>query len=163
MVFGDDITRRIQEVQQYVGGSIFYNRANIGELWHILDACWLLVPLGFIAIYRRERSDDYKLWLAMGATAVFAIVILPLVYPFIVDRLLFMAVPLLLPFAVMGLGMISWKYAYALAAAGGLISLSTTWMIYHYNKSGLLAIGAAAYMLILGFTLLLSKEEQEKG
>jgi len=75
-------------------------------------------------------------------------------YPFIVDRILFMVAPSLVVFSVLSYVYLK-KFLFPLIFFGGILNIGTAWFIYRYDTNGLLFWGILTFGLFVLIGLLL--------
>jgi hypothetical protein len=145
--YGVSVFSRVMEQQQSQGW-VFYNSGNFQQLFRILDVYWFLFALGFWSFMKSYKQLKYNIYgLAFLITAFVALLTMP-IYPFVVDRILFMVAPVLLLFIVLGSSFFG-KHAFKVIFIGGILNVAMSWLIYKYNLGGVLMIGYLLYPLIL--------------
>jgi hypothetical protein len=156
--FDISIVKRVIEEQQ-AEGFVYYNKRNFQQLFRIIDMFWVPFIIGVFNLPAIIKKYNCKLVLkAMGLTAISALIIMP-VYPFIVDRILFMVAPLLIPTVIFGTERFK-PYALILILTGGILNIMTSFLIYKFNTGGLLWAGLVLYLLLI---LLLFNRNKQKN
>jgi len=141
--------------QRIDSGFVYYNLSNSKQLFRILDAYWFLAAIGIVQFIKtRKLFNNKKALFALLAMAIICVITMP-IYPFIVDRILFMIAPALIIFIAMGAYQFK-KLGFFVLLFGGLINILVTYIIYKYNFSGILRNGLILYGLILFVTYLYS-------
>ncbi len=145
--YGVSVFSRISE-QHNRQGFVFYNSGNFQQLFRIFDVYWFVFVFGIGSYLKTFRTIKFNsILLALLSTAIIALLTIP-IYPFIVDRILFMVAPALLVFIVIGSNYFG-KYALPAIIIGGIINITSTWLIYKYDLSGVLKLGYIAYCSML--------------
>lgn len=135
-------------------GFVFYNLSNIAQVFRILDFYWVLFFLGLITLkpwnLNGSKKDEIK---ALTLSILASLLLIP-VYPFIVDRIMFMVAPGLVVFIAQSKNLLG-KYYLAAIILGGIFNIAVTWLIYMYDIHGLFAeFGILYFLLILIFIFL---------
>jgi hypothetical protein len=147
--FGVSVFQRVHE-QLVSEGKLFYNGNNIQQLYRIMDVYWVLFFMGLWRFLKKPMQvKNTKTYFSFIIMLGFALVTMP-IYPFIVDRILFMIAPALIVFVVLGAEYFK-GYSYLVIIIGGIINIVITWIIYRYNLTGMLRNGLFLY----GFVLLI--------
>lgn len=149
--FGDSIWQRTIEVQ-HQQGFVFYNRSNILQVWHILDQYWILIPLFFIAGFWKQTASK-GLFINLLIVVLITLILFPIAYPFIVERLLFLVAPLLLPFVVIS-ALFFERYTLPIVMVGGALNLIAARLMY-LGYAHTIPVAALIYVLILLTTFFL--------
>lgn len=146
-VYDDTIAARLI-VQQINEGFVYYNPGNIAQLFRVLDFFWLLF---FVGVWSMKawctKQEMGRVAVAFLLSAALTLLLIP-VYPFVVDRILFMVAPALVLFVVMGAQRFG-RFDWLVVAVGGVMNILVAWMIYRYNVSGLLLWGGFLYGFIM--------------
>lgn len=153
LLFDDSILGRLFAQQERVG-FVYYSKSNIGQLFRVIDYYWLLVLVG-VASWRlsiRQYALKKEL-IALSFATLLSIALMPL-YPFIVDRILFMVAPSLVVFSVLSYVYLK-KFLFPLIFFGGILNIGTAWFIYRYDTNGLLFWGILTFGLFVLIGLLL--------
>ncbi|HAN00634.1 MAG TPA: hypothetical protein DCQ26_18730 [Marinilabiliales bacterium] len=158
--YGVSVFQRVIE-QQTSQGLVFYNKGNFQQLFRIVDVYWVLFAVGLWQVFKsfRLKNSGNTLGILL-LTALIALLLMPL-YPFIVDRILFMVAPILIVFIAIGSSLFE-KFAYPAIIIGGIINISMTYLIYRYNTSGILLKGLVLYLLILTAFFIVKKFREKK-
>lgn len=145
-LYNDSIIDRLFAQQDRVG-FVYYNASNVAQIFRIIDYYWVLVIVGLLAV--RKVTSAYliqKEVLAFGGAIILSMLLMPL-YPFVVDRILFMVAPGLVVFALFSCQKLG-KFLLPLIIIGGLMNILTAWLIYMYDMQGLLMWGLIVYSLL---------------
>lgn len=118
----------------------------VTQSYHTIDLFWFLFAIGFI------KSISSTKWTyihyAFCLTLVFGWSLLPLVWPYLYDRILFMMTPFMMLW--IGIGARHFKaFALPLVLLAGLSNLLVTFFIYKYQVSGLIVFSAFTFCLLL--------------
>ena len=119
----------------------------LAQAYHTLDGFWWLLPLGGWVLWLNPKHS--LLWVSL-ATAGLGWLLLPLVWPYTYDRILFMLVPLLLPLLAQGAQLLG-RWAIPLLLLGGVGHLLITYFIYRHQIQGLIVPFGLVYGCLLGF------------
>jgi hypothetical protein len=146
-LFNDSILGRLFSQQERVG-FVYYTKSNAAQIFRIIDFYWLLVLIGIASVQMAIKQFSIKNELfAFSCAFVSSIILIPM-YPFIVDRILFMVAPTLVIFAVLSTRFLK-KLLLPVVLLGGIINIGAAWLIYRYNSQGLLVWGLFIYGFIL--------------
>lgn len=151
-LFDDSIIGRLFSQQERVG-FVYYNAGNVAQIFRIIDYYWILVIVGLFSLLKALKTHNInsEVW-AFGAAIFVSILLMPL-YPFVVDRILFMVAPGLIILALLSHEKIG-KYMLPLILVGGVMNIMTAWLIYMYDIQGLLKWGVILYIgLILALII----------
>jgi hypothetical protein len=151
-LFDDSIVGRLFSQQERVG-FVYYNAGNAAQIFRIIDYYWFLVLVGVFSFIKSFNKDTIQTEvLAFGAAIIISILLMPL-YPFVVDRILFMVAPGLVIFALISYRILG-KTLLPLIIIGGIMNIMTAWLIYMYDIKGLLKWGLILYVgLILALII----------
>lgn len=106
----------------------------LAQAYHTIDAYWWLFLLGLVTAWQQRKQLPIVLW-AYLATLLSGWLLLPLTWPYLYDRILFMLVPVMLPFLALGtvrLGRLAWP----LLLLSGITQLWVTQGIYFHQRQG---------------------------
>ena len=106
----------------------------VAQAYHCIDAYWWLFGLGCWAAWQQRDKFPPTFW-AYAATAASGWILLPLTWPYLYDRILFMLVPVMLPFIALGIGRLG-AWAWFLLLSCGISQLWMTHCIYFYQQQG---------------------------
>lgn len=146
-------SRMVEQLNNH--GFVYYNRTNFQQLFRVFDVYWFLATLG-IALNIKEFKQN-SIYLILFVSSFLCLLLMP-IYPFIVDRILFMIAPLLVVFIVLGANFFRKQKAWVILI-GGIINVVATYVIYKYNLSGILL---KLYLLYIIFLLLVILFQQTK-
>jgi len=150
--FNYSLLSRINEGHHDYGFS-YYTLSDVKMFGKLLGVFWVLV---LPVVYTKLKSAEKQNFIlnAFGLTALVCIVILPLLWPAVVDRILFMFIPFLLIYIADAKEFsTNSKKISVLIASGALMNiiLSITVTVYHMRWT--FAIFIIIFMLILKTTL----------
>lgn len=126
------------------------------QTFRTIDFYWFLVALGAAQI-GRTRKTSFPSTLAFNymLTGLVLLLLLPFVWPYTVDRILFMMSPFILAIAVYSFDLFKGKVAWVVLV-GAALNLGVTFGIYKYALAGWLLKGSLVYISLLGMLLYLS-------
>lgn len=141
----------------------YYNLQNIRQVYRIMDVYWLffiaaMIIFGkkffrrFDSAQRDNRTRDTHTLKACFITLLIVLIILPLGWPYIVDRVLFMAAPFAIIIASYGIIYFK-KYAFPLTLFAGICNVITQYCIYKYHAENMIGIALLAYLLLISICL----------
>lgn len=114
----------------------FSLKGFLAQAYHTLDAFWWLFLGGCWLAWRQRAALPSVFW-AYAATLCSGWLLLPLTWPYLYDRILFMLVPPMLPFLALGIGALGrWAWPILLLAGGS--QLWVTHQIYFHQQQGLI-------------------------
>lgn len=119
----------------------------IAQAYHTLDAYWWLFLGGCWMAWKQRASLPLVLW-AYGASVLTGWLLLPLTWPYLYDRILFMLVPLMLPFLALGVSSLG-KWAWPLLLLCGVSQLWVTHGIYFHQQKGWIVGHGLLFLTIL--------------
>lgn len=152
LFYQDSIIGRLFSQQEHVG-FVYYNISNIGQVFRIIDFYWMLVIVGIFSLKKALKTYNIhrEIYAFLFALAL-CLLLMPL-YPFIVDRILFMVAPTLVLLALSSHFYFK-KLLRPMILVGGILNISIAWLIYKYNLQGLLKWGLTTYFSIIIMILL---------
>jgi len=157
ILFHDSIIIRLTSQQEQVG-FIYYNAENLMQLFRVFDFYWLLVFIGvFVFVTHRTKHPAKNEIYAFTWAMLFSVLLIP-IYPFIVDRILFMIAPTLVVFATYSEHVFK-KLFLPVILTGGILNIGITWLIYKYNFSDLLFWGIVGYAFFIALLITLKKSQ----
>ena len=118
------------------------------QIYRCLDVYWLLVLMGLYSFFRASASKEARVCFWSGLSCL---CLLPLVWPYYNDRILFLVGPVLIYWVVRGLDYLtSARLArLLLVLMGGFINISTAYLIYRYQIEGLIVLLLSLYGLLI--------------
>ena len=119
------------------------------QSYHTIDLYWFLFILGFYKSISSYKSSPIRS--ALFLTLISGWSLLPLFWPYLYDRILFMMVPFLLLWVAIGATHFK-SFALPLVLIAGCTNLLVAFFIYKYQVSGLLTSSAFLFCLLLFFT-----------
>ena len=152
VLFNDSIVVRLIAQQERVG-FVYYSLENVMQLFRVFDFYWLLFVFGVFALRKSEGLTAKKHEIYALLWAFFLSLIFMPIYPFVVDRILFMIAPTLVVIAVFSEYYFK-KLMLPVIIIGGILNVSISYIIYKYNYSGALLLGLLLYLIILVISLL---------
>lgn len=147
----DTIFKRVNNMWDYQPGRGYYNLSNWPQVYRLLDQFWVLVILGSYQIAKHWAT--YKsnfIHIALLITIPLGLLLLPAVYPFIVDRLIFLVAPYLLFIGSLALKAYPPRLSFALILLGGLLNIGCAYCIYAYQTKGLIALTLLLFTVVIG-------------
>jgi hypothetical protein len=155
-LFDDSIVGRLFSQQDRVG-FVYYNAENVAQIFRIIDFYWVLVIVGLFSLpHTLNKGSIQTEARAFGLAVIVSMLLMPL-YPFVVDRILFMVAPGLIFFAILSFKYLG-KATLPLIITGGFMNVITAWLIYMYDIQGLLKWGVLLYFgLILALIIIKNK------
>lgn len=123
--------------------------AFIQQSYHALDVYWFLVIFGVASFFKTisEQKQIRTGLISMILSACSIWIVLPLVWPYWSDRILFMAAPFLVVWIALGADLFG-KMALPLVAIGGIMNVLVVFGIYKYNI-GLIVSSALVFLLLM--------------
>ncbi|MCP4437972.1 MAG: glycosyltransferase family 39 protein [Aureispira sp.] len=129
------------------------------QTFRTIDVYWVLVVLGVVQIWRKRKTEfPPNMLLHYMLTGLLLLVLLPFVWPYTIDRILFMMSPFILAIAVPAFDLFKGKVAWVVVV-GLLLNLGVTFGIYKYELAGWLVKGSLIYIGFLVLLAFLSKRE----
>jgi hypothetical protein len=118
----------------------------ITQSYHTVDLFWFLFIIGFI------KSISARKWTAVHYALFLTLIsgwgLLPLVWPYLYDRILFMMAPFLMLWVAIGAAHFK-AFALPLVLFAGFMNLLVTFFIYKHQVSGLIVSSAFVFCLLL--------------
>ena len=152
-LFNDSVVGRLFSQQERVG-FVYYDTGNVAQIFRIIDYYWLLVLVGLFSLqYILKEYLIKKELMALGLAVIVSLLLMPM-YPFVVDRILFMVAPGLIVFALLSFHRFD-RFALPMILVGGFLNILSAWLIYMYDIQGLLKWGLIFYgsLLLIAFSL----------
>ena len=115
------------------------------QTYRCLDVYWLLVLMGLYSFFRSSASKEARICFWSGLSCL---CLLPLVWPYYNDRILFLVAPVLIYWVVRGLDYLA-SARLLLVLMGGFINISTAYLIYRYQIEGLIVLLLSLYGLLI--------------
>lgn len=132
-------------------------KSFITQSYHTIDLYWFLFVIGLvksISSYKWTYLDQ-----ALFLTLISGWCLLPLFWPYLYDRILFMMVPFMVLWIAIG-AMQFQSFALILVLFAGLTNLLVAFFIYKYQTSGLITACALTFCLLLFVTHFLKDRKQ---
>lgn len=155
-VCGDNIYLRIVDTHKVYGQISPFGLGNLSQYYRTFDMYWVLILLGAWVMWKRGQRKDVTILLS---TIVFTLILFPLVYPFVVDRLMFLVAPLAVLLACFGLKKLTAFKANILLGIGGFLNISVAYAIYKWNPSGLVPIAGVAFVIVFLWIFILPEKK----
>jgi hypothetical protein len=131
----------------------------ITQSYHTIDLFWFLFIIGFI-----KSISSYK-WTAIHYALFLTLIsgwgLLPLVWPYLYDRILFMMAPFILLWVAIGAAHFK-AFALPLVLLAGFTNLLVTFFIYKHQVSGLIVLSAVVFCLLLVVAHFLKNRKPKK-
>lgn len=116
------------------------------QTFRTIDFYWFLVALGMVQIWRTRKTNFPSTLLRNYLlTGLFLLLLLPFVWPYTVDRILFMMSPFILAIAVYSFDLFKGQVAWVVLL-GAALNLGVTFGIYKYELAGWLLKGSFIYI-----------------
>ncbi len=143
--YHDSIIKRILTSHVSVANDEF-KLSNLKQIYRVIDEYWFLFIIGIIGIIKSFKKINTTVKSAL-ITILISSILMP-IWPYLIDRILFMLAPMLLIFIVRGV--IKFKhFAILTVIASGLINILTSYIIYKYNPTGILFIATITFLIII--------------
>lgn len=126
------------------------------QAYHTLDAYWWLF-LGGCWTAWQQRTYLPFIWKTYAATLLSGWLLLPLTWPYLYDRILFMLVPPMLPFLALGVGALG-RFAWPLLLLSGCSQLGVTHAIYFHQQQGWITIQGLVFLFLFSTATLLERK-----
>lgn len=118
----------------------------ITQSYHTIDLYWFLFIIGFIkSIYTSKWTHIHY---ALFLTFLSGWCLLPCVWPYLYDRILFMMAPFMMLWIAIGATHFK-AFALPLVLLAGFTNLLVTFFIYKHQVSGLITMSAVSFILLL--------------
>ncbi len=143
--YHDSIIKRILTSRISVANDEF-KLSNLKQIYRVIDEYWFLFLIGVIGIIRTLKLSNYIVKSAL-LTLLISGVLMP-VWPYLIDRILFMVAPMLIIISVRGIMKFK-HFALPLVILGGILNIMSSYIIYKYNPTGILLISTITYLVIL--------------
>ena len=124
----------------------FHWKGFITQAYHTLDAYWWLFLGGCWIAWQQRMRLPFVFW-AYAATLLSGWLLLPLTWPYLYDRILFMLVPTMLPFLALGIGALR-RGAWPLLVLCGCSQLWVTHCIYFHQQEGLIFLHGLFFLCL---------------
>lgn len=124
----------------------FYWSNFIIQSYHTIDLFWFLFIIGFIKSFLHHKWAPIHY--AFYMTFIWGWGILPLVWPYLYDRILFMMVPFMIYWVAVGAKHFK-ALALPLVLLAGFTNLLVSFFIYKHQISGLITISALSFCFVL--------------
>ncbi|MGH1337186.1 MAG: hypothetical protein ACRBFS_13765 [Aureispira sp.] len=128
----------------------------LAQAYHTLDAYWWLFLGGCWLAWQQRKQLSLVFW-AYAATFLSGWFLLPLTWPYLYDRILFMLVPPMLPFLALGIGSLG-RAAWPLLLLCGSSQLWVTHAIYFHQQQGLILIHGLLFLCLFLVTALIERK-----
>ncbi len=115
------------------------------QIYRCFDVFWIFILLGLVQFVRQTRSKNACVF--FGA-CLCCCCLLPLVWPYFNDRILFLVGPIMVYWIVQGVTSFL-HLAPIILLIGGCMNLATAYLIYQYQLSGLILLQLILYAVLL--------------
>jgi len=129
----------------------------ITQSYHTIDLYWFLFIIGLIKSVSSLKWT--RIHYALLLTFISGWCLLPLFWPYLYDRILFMMVPFMMLWIAIGATYFK-SFALPLILFAGFTNLLVTFFIYKYQVSNLILLSALTFSLLLLLTLFLKNKTQ---
>ncbi len=132
----------------------YYNLKNIRQVYRILDLYWIFFTFTLVLWFKKKiMLFNQENWLITSLlTLLIVLILLPIGWPYIIDRVLFMVAPFAI--IISSYGIIYFKEkAFLLVSIAGVFNVIIQFIIYKYKVEYLLYVVAGAYLLFIMFFL----------
>ena len=127
----------------------FNLKGFITQAYRTLDVYWLLVAIGLL-LYSQQKQQQ-RVTQAMLLAALSCWILLPLTWPYLYDRILFLNAPFLMFWVALGASYFGSR-ATVLIILGGSMNLLATYGIYKHQITGLIALTNLVFLGLLLIT-----------
>jgi len=159
--FDNSILNRILSVRSTYG-FIFYDLNNLAQVFRIIDFYWVLLLLGLLALKQGGLESSRKTEIrAFMLSLIISMLLMP-VFPFIIDRIMFMVAPGLIVLIAHSKNLVG-KYYLPSIILGGIFNIGVTWLIYMHDIRGLLAMFGILYLVVIMIFLFLNNKSLIKN
>ncbi|MCH2021069.1 MAG: hypothetical protein MK207_01210 [Saprospiraceae bacterium] len=135
----------------------------IQQSYHTLDVYWFLVILGILVFFKTilEQKQINKGLMSMILTACSIWILLPVVWPYWSDRILFMAAPFIVVWIAIGADLFG-KMAMPLVLFGGIMNVLVAFGIYKFNI-GFIVSSALVFLFLMLVVYLFNYFKKQKS
>jgi hypothetical protein len=145
LFFENTIIDRVDKVRSTYGNFDLLNLKNLQQLYHTFDACWILF---FAGIWENQRTKEIPAHLIF--LFAFTLLVMPFVYPFMIDRLLFLVAPIFVIFYIQGLDHYFPESKHVLIIGLSTIQLISTYLIYSQGMQHVLPYSLGISIILIG-------------
>lgn len=131
---------------------------NLKQLYRVIDLYWFLVAVGLFRIIKTLRKGEANHLVKSVLLATSLTFALTPIWPYFLDRILFLMAPFLIVIVMHGIGAFK-QFGLPLIVAGGFLNIFISYIIYRSDSHGAILIGQIVYLgIIAAFTMYLNKE-----
>ncbi len=145
--YGDNILARINEAHMVTENDSF-QLSKLWQFYFVIDVYWFIFFIGVLLFLRNFKKAKYTPLSASLIALLISILFLPL-WPYFIDRILFMIAPLLIIIATYALSLFSKPSRIVLIVSGGIINILTHWLRYKHHIPGLVETGILSYGFLI--------------
>ena len=159
--YHDSILKRILQAH-LVTQSDHFELARIKQIFRIIDMYWFLFFIGLISVFKilKQQPNNYQLKSILVAIVLVSI-LLP-VWPYLIDRILFLLAPFLI--VIVNYGIFKFKqFAFPLVLIGGFLNIFISFIIYKFQTHGIIICGTILFLVVMAiFAMILKKSIYKK-
>ena len=159
--YHDSILKRILQAH-LVTQSDHFELARIKQIFRIIDMYWFLFFIGLISVFKilKQQPNNYQLKSILVAIVLVSI-LLP-VWPYLIDRILFLLAPFLI--VIVNYGIFKFKqFAFPLVLIGGFLNIFISFIIYKFQTHGIIICGTILFLVVIAiFAMILKKSIYKK-
>lgn len=143
--YHDSVIKRILTSHISVANDEF-KLSNLKQIYRVIDEYWFLFLIGIIGVFRSLKASNIIVKSSL-ITLLISSALMP-VWPYLIDRILFMLAPILIIISVRGV--LKFKhFSMLIVFIGGVLNIISAYIIYKYNPTGVLFISTISYLIIL--------------
>ncbi|MFO7790801.1 MAG: hypothetical protein R6V32_09535 [Bacteroidales bacterium] len=157
--YGDSILSRINEAHVVTENDSF-QLSKLWQFYFVIDVFWFIFFIGVVLFLRNFKQTKNTLIAASLIALLISVLLLPL-WPYFVDRILFMIAPLLIIIVTYPLSLFSKTSRMVLILSGGIINILTHWLRYKHHIPGLVELGILSYAILVFVMALLPANRKQ--
>ena len=159
--YHDSILKRILQAH-LVNQSDHFELARIKQIFRIIDMYWFLFFIGLISVFKilKQQPNNYHLKSILIAIVLISL-LLP-IWPYLIDRILFLLAPFLI--AIVNFGVYKFKqFGLPLVLIGGFLNIFISFIIYKFQIHGIIICGIILFLIVIAiFAMILKKSNYKK-
>jgi hypothetical protein len=158
--FDNSIFLRVAEARE-VSTKDGFHISQLWQLYRVMDVFWIITFIGIISSIRKlvkRQASEIETATITGLIITFCL--MP-VWPYFVDRVLFMIAPLNIILFAVGLLFIPTRHRLPIVLAGSFLNIFITWLIYKHHIPGLLEPSLVLFLSICFLSILSKRAKQD--
>lgn len=150
--YADSVIKRMHDGYKDTEHDTFM-LSQLKQIYRVIDVYWFLFLFGLRKVYLVLKAKHNTVLLESVLLSIVIIGISMQIWPYLLDRILFMLAPFMVIIILYGLQYFA-NYKTILITSAGIINIGMTYAIYRFQMSGMILIGTVLFTLILGMIII---------